>query len=92
MDDLQWKVNTPGLFGQIFDNPGTALLIRPIQAMANLLEGVAIRASQINDPELNSLMCRLALYAVADPTSPDYDREAENKVYEDTRKEQADHE
>jgi hypothetical protein len=38
-----------------------------------LLSDVAERAAAINDPELNKLMMRLALYEVADPNSDKYD-------------------
>jgi hypothetical protein len=54
---------------------------------ARTLAQVAERASELNDPQLNELMCRLTLYEVADPYSGEYDpeilkeirREAEEK-------------
>jgi len=42
---------------------------------------VAERASQINDPQLNALMCRLALYEVADPFSKSYDKKVVERIY-----------
>ena len=40
-----------------------------------LLAEVGEEASRINDPRLNALMCRLTIYAIADPSSPEYDGE-----------------
>lgn len=70
---LLWKVHTPGLLREVLNNEGAQILLRPLQGFAGLLSAVATRASQLNDPELNKLMCRLSLYAIADPECPDYD-------------------
>lgn len=65
---VSWRVNTPALLAEIYkSNPTTSVLRIPLQAFANILAEVADRASELNDPKLNALMCRLALYAVADP-------------------------
>jgi hypothetical protein len=55
-------------------NPGLSILNQPIKIFASLLNEVAIRASQLNDPKLNSLMMRLTLYEMADPESKHYDK------------------
>lgn len=68
-----WKVHTPNLLAEIMNNKGTEALHMPLTIFARILEKVAIRASQLNDPELNKLMARLTLYAIADPESPSYD-------------------
>lgn len=65
--DLHWRVNTAGLFQEIIGNNATAILTRPLQITGHLLAQVANRAAQLNDPELNGLMCQLALYSVSDP-------------------------
>lgn len=80
---LQWKVYTPGLLKEIMANPGTAILLRPIQAFANLLTQVGEVAARINDPELNKLMMRLAIYSIADPAEPEYDAEFVRKYLEE---------
>jgi hypothetical protein len=72
-EQLEWKVNTPSLLQEILNNKGASILHRPLQIFGALLEGVAHRASELNDPELNHLMCRLALYEICDPFSKKYD-------------------
>ena len=72
--DAHWKVHLPGLFSEILVNDSCAILYRPLQCTANIIGQVALRASQINDPVLNKLMCDLTLYEIADPKSPNYDR------------------
>lgn len=47
----------------------------PFQIFANLLYAVAERAVDLNDPQLNALMCKLTLYSLADPHSEDFDQE-----------------
>ncbi len=54
--------------------------MRPVQMLGRLLALVANRAIELDDPELNALMCRMALYTIADPESEDYDRDAVNEI------------
>lgn len=68
----KWKVHTPNLMREVLQNPGTGMLTQPINILARLLGQVAERAIELNDPELNQLMLRLALYEQGDPTSPAY--------------------
>lgn len=77
---LEWRCHTPELLKEIADNSNQPILVKPIEIFRSLLEKVAERASQLNDPGLNKLMCRLTLYAIADPQDPDYDEEAVNKI------------
>lgn len=69
----QWRVNTVGLLTEIMNNPGTAILHKPINIFKDILAQVSDRAAELNDPQLNALMCRLALYSVSDPYDPEYD-------------------
>ena len=76
---LKWKCHTPNLLKEInnctnFNNP-TALRI-----FRDILVDVSERASEINDPKLNALMCRLTLYEIADPESKNYDSKLLNKT------------
>lgn len=72
-DSLVWRVNTPQLMKEILEcNPGMAILRSPINIFKQVLAEVAEHAIRINDPELNFLMCRLALYSQGDPYDPDY--------------------
>ena len=76
------KVHTSNLLGNILaDKNGNKSEVRvPLKQFALLLEKVADRCSEINDPQLNALMCRLTLYAIADPESVDYDPQREAEV------------
>ena len=76
----QWKVNTPQLLREIPVNNQTQILTRPLQIFAGILGQVASRASELNDPELNALMCRLALYEISDPYSKEFDKDLTAKT------------
>ncbi len=79
---LRWRVNTPQLLKEIMENNETQPLRMPLTIFADILAEVGERASELNDPKLNALMCRLAVYEVADPYSPEYDRELTNETIE----------
>lgn len=53
---------------------------QPLMILGNLLHKVGEEAARINDPALNALMCRLTIYACADPESPEYDPELTERV------------
>lgn len=76
----EWKVNIPGLFKEILNNGQCAILRVPLQVTADILAKVAKRAIELDDPELNALMCRLALYEQSDPYSKSYDRKLMDRV------------
>lgn len=73
--NLYWKVNTPALLNEILINNQVAILAKPIAIFAAILHEVGERAAEINDPKLNALMCRLAIYAESDPYSVEYNAE-----------------
>lgn len=80
---LEWRVNTPGFLKEVFDNyPGNGgIFIVPANVFRLLLLEVAERASQLNDPIMNALMCRLALYGCADPyDTENYDHDLMTKT------------
>lgn len=79
-NDLKWKVNTPGFLKEIMINDGMGILKIPMNIFQRLLAQVAERASELNDKQLNSLMARLALYNICDPTSKDYDDKLTKKI------------
>ena len=87
--DLQWKVHTPALLQEIVSHSGQTILEKPIQILGGLLHEVGERASQLNDPILNALMCRLTIYEIADPKSSSYDPEKAAEVYRLAREEKA---
>lgn len=80
---MKWKVNAPSLLKEIADNSRQDVLRTPLQIFMGILAEVAMRASEINDPQMNALMCRLALYSISDPYDPDYDGELTRKIIED---------
>ena len=72
----QIKVNTPWLLEECLNaGQGASALVIPLRSFQAILAQVATRAAEINDPQLNALMMRLALYSVSEPGSPDYDPE-----------------
>lgn len=73
-EKLQWKVHIHDLFTEIINgNKGNTIFKHPLNITQNILKEVAIRATELNDPKMNALMCRLSLYALSDPHDPAYD-------------------
>ncbi len=58
----QWKIHIPHLLQEILNNPGAEILVRPFQLLGLLLYAIGKRAAELNDAELNGLMCRLTIY------------------------------
>jgi len=81
----QWKTNTPALLAEIMSNNGMTALYRPLQIFGRMLAEVADEAARINDPELNAVMMRLALYEVGDPYSDEYDADLVSETIEKAR-------
>ena len=82
--NLEFKVHTVKLMHEIADcalQKNTGVLQKPLQIFMHKLHDVATRASQLNDPILNKLMCDLTLYEVSDPESTDYNKETVDLVY-----------
>ena len=73
---LGWKVHTPNLLEEILRNQGAEALRVPLAIFGRLLEAVALRASELHDPEMDRLMVRLTLYEIADPQSKNYNEKA----------------
>ena len=66
----------------VFDTNEMGVWVRPIQQLAKIMDEIATRASELNDPKMNALMCRLGLYAISNPDDPEYDPEATRKIIE----------
>lgn len=81
----RWRCNTPQLLKeiQLLSFNGGGIMRIPLQGFAFILSEVADRAVQLNDPILNGLMCRLALYESADQNQRDkYDKKlTEQTIY-----------
>jgi hypothetical protein len=72
---LEWRVNTGSLLSEIisgYPGKGGGIFVAPLNIFKNILVQVGERASELNDPVLNALMCRLAIYAESDPYSDGY--------------------
>ena len=85
-NELYWKVNTAQLIKEILSNNETGVLSVPLTIFSRILAEVGARASELDDPKLNALMCRLAIYDVADPYSENYDNELVNSIIETANK------
>ena len=79
---VQWRVNTPQLLKEVIGNNETAFLAKPLQIFSNILFEVGERAAELNDNKLNALMCRLAIYEIADPYSKEYNAELTKTIIE----------
>jgi hypothetical protein len=73
IDTPYWRVHTTNMLKEVLVNQEMAIMARPFDIFAKILYALADRAREINDPELNSLMCRLTLFSTADPESEYYD-------------------
>lgn len=81
--EMFWRVNTLGLMEEVLNNPGASQLQRPLQIFNRILLEVAERAAELNDPKMNALMARLALYEVTDPYHANFDKELTDKIIRD---------
>lgn len=72
---LSFKIHTLRLLEEILNsNDNMGIFNVPIHEFGVLLYQVASRASELNDPILNHLMCELTLYEIADPYNANYDK------------------
>jgi hypothetical protein len=85
--EVYFKVHTAKLLEEILENnPSIGILKVPTNVFRGLLCQVAQRASQINDPILNKLMCDLTLYEIADPSSKDFDSKMVKRIQREAKK------
>ncbi|HDY89429.1 MAG TPA: hypothetical protein ENH82_15100 [bacterium] len=72
---LTFRVHTSNLLKEIVEcaiPTSAGVLYVPVNQFRLLLCAVAERATKLNDPELNKLMCQLTLYEESDPNSKHY--------------------
>lgn len=81
---VRWRCNTPQLLKEIgtISDKGAGIMKQPLNIFARILAEVSDRAIELNDPKLNSLMARLALYDQCDPYSKNYDKKLTEKTIE----------
>jgi len=80
---MVWKVNTPALIAEIGNNnPNMRMISSPLMIFSSILAEVGERASELNDPKLNALMCRLSIYAESDQYSPEYNKQLVKEILE----------
>ena len=83
---MQFRVDTLGLLTEIADaglDRRMGVLKIPINIFKDLLADVAQRATELNDPRLNILMLRLALYEVPNNKIPEMIEHMEKLVVEE---------
>ncbi len=80
--ELEFKIHAPNFLKEVFDlNPKLGgVLFVPANTLRTYLLQIAQRASELNDPKLNAIMCQMSLYEIADPESKEYDREKTMKI------------
>lgn len=84
-EKLHFTIHTPRIFEELLTCvPQVQTTLRiPLLVFRSYIDMVATRASQLNDPILNELMCDMTLYAIADPYDKEnHNREAVKKVKE----------
>lgn len=79
----EWRVNTGQLFKEILINSEMREMRIPLNIFKGILISVGKRASELNDPKLNALMCRLSIYDISDPLCPEYDEKLTRKIIEE---------
>lgn len=73
---MLWGVNTAQLLKEIIlNNPSAWNLKIPLQIFGILLAELGEISAEINNPKLNAMMCRLAIYECADQYSENYNKE-----------------
>jgi hypothetical protein len=79
-----FKIDAVALLTEIADcalYPKMGVLKVPLNILLRYVDSIATRASELNDPILNKIMCDMALYEVANPSSKDYDASVLEQVY-----------
>ena len=61
---MTFRVHTPNLFKEMWECSGMRIYAKVIRIYLALVNDVAQRATEINDPVLNALMLKLRLYDV----------------------------
>lgn len=82
-----WKVNTPGLLKEIVEcNQTAAIFATPFNILKGLLAELAAYGAKKNDPELNVILLRLALYDVPPAKLPEVIESERARMKRTTRK------
>lgn len=81
-EKLHWKVHANNLILEISTNPEMKFMAVPLNMFMHILIEIAIRSTELNDPKMNALMCKLALYGVSDPHDTSFDSEVTRKTIE----------
>jgi hypothetical protein len=80
--EQEFRIHTPAFLSEVFDNnPRLGATLRiPANTLRLYLIQIATRASELNDPKLNAIMCQMALYEIADPYSNEYDAKKTKQI------------
>lgn len=76
------KLHTPRFLQEVFLNlKNEGVLKVPVNVMRLFLLEISERCTEVNDPILNDLMIRMALYSVGDPDSEDFDQQLCDEIH-----------
>ena len=85
--EVRWQSNIKALIEEGIENNSLGgALTMPWRITYQKLLDVATVAARINDPELNLLMCELALYTIGDGYHKDYDPDLVDRIREEALK------
>lgn len=79
---MKWRSNVKGLFEEMLENGGPSMRVmdKPLRITYAILQEAATRAMKLQDEELISIFCRLAMYEESDLYSKQYDRTTTEKL------------
>jgi len=63
-NEMHFNIDTPALIKEIAGNPDLRFAQTPLRLLLGKLGQIALRATELNDPELNILMLEMKLYEV----------------------------
>ena len=77
----EFKIHAPNFLKEVFNNNRLGGVLKfPANILRTYLIQIAQRASELNDPKLNAIMCQMALYEIADPESKEYNPKLVKKI------------
>ena len=78
-DEMAWKIDIPNFIKETMSNPGNPYAIT-FKILGILLEALAERAIELNDPALNILMLQMGLYEGCHDENKDMIKEIRNQI------------
>ncbi len=87
-EEPKWRLHISNLIERVLENSQTQVLKQPMLILRSILIEAAMRAAELGDPQLISIMTRLTMYDFCDPQDPNYDKERTERTinYDDKPK------